>query len=253
MDDNLQALNRPPLLAVTTQQTIKDYIINNELAPGDPLPSEQEMANRLGISRSVLREAVKALEALGYIESRRGSGIFVGNFSLDSLVDNLPFELLTDLDELAELTQIRRILETAMMEQVVEQISDEEIHQLRAVVDAMRLRAEKGEEFPVEDRKFHQLLLVSTGNRTLMKLTDIFWFTFNRASTIGGLANYDPVRTYKDHESIVDALAARDAATAVAALEQHYIGLGSIEFRIRSVRSRAEKIVDLSTDSDNKD
>src|SRR5690606_27853305 len=78
---SLTPLNRPPLLHVTVQESLKQYIEDNRLKAGDPLPPETFLAQQLGVGRNSMREAIKALESLGIVETRRGVGVFVKEFS----------------------------------------------------------------------------------------------------------------------------------------------------------------------------
>ncbi|HZQ05535.1 MAG TPA: GntR family transcriptional regulator, partial [Anaerolineae bacterium] len=91
-------MKRRQLLYQTVQEEIKNYIIENELRAGDPLPTEGELARQLDISRNSVREAVKSLEALGILEARSGSGLFVRNFNFDSILDNLPYGIMFSLE-----------------------------------------------------------------------------------------------------------------------------------------------------------
>lgn len=236
MTNDFKALSRPPSLFESTQSAIREFILTNNLKPGDMLPPEGEIARKLGVSRNAVREAIKGLESLGYVEARRGSGIFVGNFSLDLLLNNLPFELISDLEGLYELLQIRRILESAMMEAAIVNMTDEQLAGLREIVDGMRTRAEQSDSFPIEDRAFHRRLFESTGNKTLLKLLDVFWFTYSRASKHTGLEDYNPMNTYQDHLAIFQAVADRDVERARAALNQHYTSLGALESRIKNLQ-----------------
>jgi len=85
------------------QASLRSYILENQLPSGAPLPPENELARRLGVSRSAVREAVKGLESLGLIEIRHGSGLFVGSFSFEPLLNNLPYTLVSNLKELSDL------------------------------------------------------------------------------------------------------------------------------------------------------
>ena len=232
---DFQPLQRPPSLPETVQTAIRNFIADNNLRTGDALPPETQLTKQLGVSRNAIREAVKSLEMVGIVEVRRGSGLFVGDFSLDPLLDNLPYGLMSDLQELRELLEIRQILEVGMMDRVIAQRTDDQISGLKRVADQMRVRAEQGKPFPNEDRKFHLLLLENTDNRTLLKLLDIFWQTYNRASRLDEIEDYDPMKTYQDHAVIVQAVEAGDVDGVRRALEQHYTGLGSLQFRLHKV------------------
>lgn len=239
-DKNLKPVNRPPSLSESVQQVIRDFITDNQLKSGDALPPETQLTKQLGVSRNAIREAVKALEMIGVIEVRRGSGLFVGDFSFDSLLESLPFGLMNDLRNLRELLEIRLVLETGMVERVIEKRTDKQIEHLKAILDQMGKQAKAGKPFPEEDREFHQLLFININNQTLLKLLDIFWQAFNRASQIDDIEDYDPMKTYRDHVAILENVQAGDVAAAITALEQHYTGLGSLKFRLDQVE-RSQK------------
>src|SRR6195952_121448 len=111
----LQPLKRleRPLFYRIVQDALKNYILEKNLKPGDPLPAETELARQLGISRNSLREAAKALESVGILETRQGSGLFVREFSFEPLLENMSYGLLFDLRQLAELLQVAKSWKTA--------------------------------------------------------------------------------------------------------------------------------------------
>jgi DNA-binding FadR family transcriptional regulator len=218
-------IERPPSLHHSVQGAIRAYILENGLRAGDALPPENELARQLGVGRNSVREAVKALDSLGVLEARRGSGLFVRAFSFQPLIESLPYGLLIDLQALAELLEIRRVLETGMIEPAIGALAGPTLQELRLTVDRMGARAARGEAFADEDRRFHRLLFEGLGNRTLLTLLEVFWLTFRQAAEHADIGNTDPLRTYRDHAAIVEAVAAGDAAEARRALERHYEGI----------------------------
>lgn len=228
----IKPVYRPPLIYHSVQDAIRNYIVDNNMQPGDMLPPENELARQLGVSRNSVREAVRSLESLGVVETRRGSGLYVRDFSLEPILENLPYRLLTDLRELSDLLQVRRVLETGMIETAMEAMSAEQKQRLADVVEAMRLHADKGETFAPEDREFHGLLFDHLDNTILTRLLDIFWQTFNRASRLIPIWDADPVWTYQAHKAILDAIVANDPALTRAALDAHYSGLAGRLARI---------------------
>lgn len=219
----LRRLDRSPSLRQSVQESIMDYVVHGGLQPGDPLKPETELARELGVSRNSVREAVKGLESVGVLETRRGTGLFLREFSFDSLVDNLPYGLMSDVQDLAELLEIRRILETGMIDAVAKHRTEEQVQQLKQVLDDMRSRAEMGQSFPQEDREFHRLLFSQVGNKTLLKLLDVFWLGFKKAAEHVNLIDEDPLRTYRSHAEIVESLIAEDSEGARTALDRHYM------------------------------
>jgi DNA-binding FadR family transcriptional regulator len=221
----LEPLLRPALLHHSVQDAIRAFILDNKLRAGDQLPPETDLARQLGVSRNSVREAVKALESLGILETRRGSGLFVQAFSFDPLLENLSYGLLFDLRELAELLEIRRTLETGLIGATMREMPSTTVDELGAVTAAMAERANRREHFADEDRRFHQILFAPLGNQTLLKLLDVFWLTYREASRRTDMRNPDPQSTYEDHAAIYEAVAASDVAKARAALDRHYSGI----------------------------
>src|SRR5262245_55828127 len=82
---------RRPSRAVEIQEAVKGIILERRLAAGDPLPTESELIEALGVGRNAVREALKALQAVGIVDIRHGFGMFVGRMSLAGLVDELAF------------------------------------------------------------------------------------------------------------------------------------------------------------------
>lgn len=235
----IEPLKRPPLIYREVQDAIRDYIVANRLKPGAALPAEGDLARQLGVSRNTVREAIRSLESLGVIETKRGSGLYVSNFSFDPILDNLEYGLLSDLSELSDLLQVRRVLEVGLIETAMSTMTDEIKEEIVSTVDAMGQLAHDGQPFVNEDRRFHRLLFEHIGNSMLVRLLDIFWQGFNKASHFGDIADDDPVWTYHAHQAVVDAITAGDVERAKVALDEHYAGL---ERRLeRATNSRAAK------------
>lgn len=207
------------------QERIREFILANRLAPQAPLPPEGELAKRLGISRNSVREAVKALASLGVVESRQGSGLFVGSFTFDALIDILPYGLHGDLSELRDFLAVRRLLETGMANTVIDLVDYEQLAALRGILDRMKSVAESGAAFPEEDRAFHLELNSRIGNRVITRLIDIFWQAHHRAAASSDIVDHNPELTYMWHEAIYAALVSRQAEELRSTLDRHYDGI----------------------------
>ncbi|HTN61574.1 MAG TPA: GntR family transcriptional regulator, partial [Devosia sp.] len=144
---SMTPLSRAPLLHVTVQESLKQYIEDNQLKAGDPLPPETFLAQQLGVGRNSMREAIKALESLGILETRRGIGVFVKEFSFKPLLDNLAYGLQDSLRDVEELREIRRVLETGLIGKTIEMIGAADLAELRQQTARMKLRAERNESF----------------------------------------------------------------------------------------------------------
>lgn len=231
----LQVLKRRQLLYQAVQEEIKSYILTNGLRPGDPLPSEGELAAQLDISRNSVREAVKSLEALGILEARPGSGLFVRNFTFDSILDNLPYGILFALEQLSNLMEIRFHIEYGMMERVSQQSTPEQLAHLHQVLDQWRVLAKQGQYSAMDDRLFHQILYENVNNPILMQILDIFWVVFRHAQTEADLPDVrDPWHTFQIHENLVHALEQHHVPEMRELMSQHREG---IEKRIRQMHA----------------
>jgi DNA-binding FadR family transcriptional regulator len=229
----LRRLDRPISLHQTVQESLRSYIFDNGLKPGAPLPPEGLLAQQLGIGRNSAREAIKALESIGVLETRRGIGVFVKEFSFQPLLDNLAYGLGDTLRDVEELLEIRRVLETGLIDRTVAEIGNDDLDGLRLLTAKMRARAERGESFPQEDRDFHQLLFRCQNNRMLSQLIDVFWQAFYKATGFASLDNADPMSTWRDHHEIVEAIASRDVDAARKRLVDHYAGISHVLQRNR--------------------
>lgn len=227
-EDTSQSLYRLPLYQ-QLQTLIGDYIADNKLRPGDPIPSEGVLAERFGVSRNSVREAVKSLQVLGALVSRPGSGLFVGEFSFDPIVENLPYAVLVDYRDLDSILDVRRTLEVGMAEQVVAARTDEQLHRLRVIVDEWRGELGRSENaYPAAlDRAFHEVLASSVQNPLVGKLLDMFWQVFNRASRETELvAPRDPAATFGYHLELLKAMETGDVEQLRRSLSEHYRGIG---------------------------
>lgn len=236
----LQRLERPPSLHRFVLDTLKNYIVENAMQPGDPLPPETELARQLGISRNSVREAVKALETIGVLETRRGNGLYVREFSFEPILENLSYGLMTDLRKLDELFVIRQTLEAGLIGAAIEAMTDDHRETLVSILGEMRQRAERGEPFASEDRQFHLALFESLGNETLLKMLDLFWLTFRSASQSTAIIDRNPLQTYQDHADILEAVLAKDVSHARVALTQHYYGLSGRLARAQQARHEGD-------------
>lgn len=160
-------------------EAIQDLILAEGLRPGDPMPTELELSQRLGAGRSSIREAVRTLSSLDIVEVRHGHGTFVGDFSLSPLVNGLIFRARFDASEdfqtLREVLQTRIALDLAVADELVARCEGTEPTELTALVEIMTTKAHSGQSFAEEDRLFHLTLMNYIDNRLFGELVESFW------------------------------------------------------------------------------
>jgi DNA-binding FadR family transcriptional regulator len=199
---------------------IRDYILDNKLRGGDRLPTETGLAARLGVSRNAVREALRALEAEGIIETRRGSGNFVREVVLDDLLASFTYSLFFDSDSVVELYHIRQKLEEHFLPTVMANLAAESIGELRRLLANMKANTSREKQYIDYDIRLHRAIFNNVGNRTLLKLFDIFDVIYRRTGY--ALDQLSPTERKKDlaaHTTLVDALERRDLRGALRALE----------------------------------
>jgi GntR family transcriptional repressor for pyruvate dehydrogenase complex len=205
---------------------IKEMILSGELAPGDRLPPEQQLSERLGLSRSSLREAVKALEVIRVLDVRRGDGTYVTSLEPQLLLEAMSFVVdLHDDSSVLELFAVRRILEPAAAALAAAAMTEDTVAALRSEVDAVDVSSSM-EGLVAHDLAFHKLISESSGNRYLASLIDGLSSRTVRARVWRGLTQENAVeRTLTEHYAIVDALESGDAELARALVTVHINGV----------------------------
>ncbi|MEU4765045.1 FadR/GntR family transcriptional regulator [Actinosynnema sp. NPDC023794] len=202
---------------------IRDLIQSGDLSPGSKLPPEQQLAVELGLSRNLMREAVKALVVARVLEIRRGDGTYVTSLEPEVLLGSIAsaVELLHG-DTLLELTEVRRLFEPVATGLAATRISDSELAVVDEHLHAMRAARDDVELLNEHDAAFHRAVVAATGNATLTTLLEGISGRTVRARVWRGLVDDNAAsRTLAEHEAIYHALVDRDAALAQAAALVH--------------------------------
>lgn len=203
---------------------LTDSIKGGSLTPGDKLPTESEIMRTLGVSRTVVREAISNLQAAGLVETRHGIGTFVLAPSAPMGLD--PATVVTVRDVLA-LLELRISLETEAAGLAAGRRSEEQLAQLRAALDNFEECARSGAETVAPDMAFHLLLAQASGNRYFHDILNHLGTNIIPRARLNSarLAQDDPAhyleRVIHEHEDIYSAIARRDAESARAAMRTH--------------------------------
>jgi len=201
---------------------IKELISSGEFTAGDRLPTERELTRQFGVSRSSLREAVRALALVGVLESRVGDGTYVTTLEPELLLTGIGF--LSDLaraDSLLEMHHVRRMLEPEATRLATSRLTHDDLLRLEECLDRME-NADSEPAFIEADTAFHRVILDSCGNATLSSLIQNLSSGTMRARMWQSIVARGAVEaTLASHRSIYNALVARDADTAAAADLMH--------------------------------
>lgn len=216
-------------MAVTNDaiEQIKSMIVRGELKPGDRLPPEKELADHLGLSRSSLREAVKALEVLHLVDVRRGDGTYVTSLEPKFLLDAISFmsEIQEDSSVL-DIFEVRRILESQATGLAASRARPEDIAALREESAEVALHSADVEQLLEHDVRFHQMISDLSGNQYLSSLINGLIPKTVRARLWRVLTQEGVVeRTLREHTTIIDAIEAKDPERAIEAATAHILGV----------------------------
>ncbi|MGB9662903.1 MAG: FadR/GntR family transcriptional regulator [Moorellaceae bacterium] len=204
---------------------IKELIGEGNLKPGDRLPSERELAERLGVSRASVREALSALAAMGVIVIRPGEGTFVQTVRNGAIVEPLAMALLLDRQATMELLEAREALESEAAALAARRAYQEEIDKLGEIIREMEAELEKGLLGEETDVRFHLAIAEAAHNSVLARLMQTVSETMRQVlrSTRQRLylAPGNAQKLYEQHKLIYQAIAARDSRAARRAMSQH--------------------------------
>lgn len=221
--------NRSRQAQQAIQDRIKEWILEQGLTSGEPMPTEAELVEQLGISRNSVREALKALQALGIVEIRHGFGTYVGDCSLDPFADALVFRgrksLGGDRREIYEIVDLRQALEAGLIGQIIDVIDEPALARLADCLAELEQHAGLGEAGDAADRAFHEQLYAPLGNQLMSQLLRVFWDVYHDLGRELAPAAKDHAGIVARHREIYDAIAARDAVRATAAMNEHFTGI----------------------------
>jgi DNA-binding FadR family transcriptional regulator len=204
------------------EHRLRDFILNNKLVPGHKLPSESELSNDLGVSRTAIREGLKSLEAVGVINAHQGKGRFVGKFDSGAIADNLAISLTIDRPCLQDILEIRKALETGFLPQAASLLEEADFVALDRLVGRMNLKVKESSTFLEEDMEFHRILFSKLNNRVLLNILEIFWNLFRQVEEGSGHTPEQLVEAVNQHKVIVAELRKGKVSRAKNLLEVHF-------------------------------
>jgi DNA-binding FadR family transcriptional regulator len=200
---------------------VRSYILQNDLKPGDLLPTEQTLCEMLGVSRNVLREAIKAMELMGMVSAQAGRGTVLLPFNLDFVFQNVIFANAQDTEKvISNLLDIRKKLEVGYMFEAFRTLQKEDIVKLRQIMDSIYESYEREGFFHDEDREFHLTLFSRIDNTALLSLMTAIWAVDENFRLEEKHQHIAP--TIPRHEDIVKALEAGNAEAFYAAMLTHF-------------------------------
>ncbi len=200
---------------------IKQLISEGQLKSGDRLPPERDLAEKFVVSRTSVREALRALESLGLIEIRPGEGTFVREVSIDALVGPLALLLTTQREAIAELFEARRLLEPALAGLAAARATRDEIQEMDRILEEQAKEIAAGNTGLAQDAAFHAAIGAAAHNRAITRLAHAIMDLLSQSREESLNTPGRPTRSHQDHRRILAAITARDERAARQAMLDH--------------------------------
>lgn len=209
--------------------TLCREIRKHRLAPGASLGTEAELAERFGVSRTVVREAIGTLRGVGVVTSRQGCGLRVAAGNPRDTLSKAFAPLAARRESWSEICQLRFVLELGSVALAVERASTAQINRMRTLAKAMLKLVRKRRLSPKTARKslnelelkFHQLVFEAAGGRLTGEFHGVLVEYFQQEYGHGPHNQAATLQSMREHLALVDAIESRDASQAVAILAEH--------------------------------
>lgn len=200
---------------------VLDMVKAGVLKPGDALPPERDLAVTLNVSRPSVREAMRGLTVLGVVRTRQGGGAYISDLSPDSLLGPIQFYLSLDQTNIAELYDVRMLIEADVARRAAVNITAEALAKLEESLAKQQDTVSDPIAFRNADFAFHELIWIAAANAVLKRIGEslnVLGLEFRkRASETPGVLE----QSLRDHRALLDALKAHDPEAAARAAEAH--------------------------------
>lgn len=217
-------------LSVKIANQIKTLIIDGELKPGDPLPPERELMGLLNVSRPSIREALKSLVGMGFLETSKGNRTVVKSLAAGSILEPLSYLLKDDINIVFQLLEVRKAIEAWNAYYAAKRATPEDIAHLEENVAGMRHKLQR-ENFNLEtdDANFHLAISEATHNKIQ---THIMFTIYDiLKNTIGQYyGNFELEKIYEQHLAVATAIKKKNSEKARSKILEH---LDYVESRVK--------------------
>ncbi|MCC6312766.1 MAG: FadR family transcriptional regulator [Thermomicrobiales bacterium] len=220
----IEPIQREPL-ATQIARRLVDYLLSGQVAPGERMPSERQLAQAFGVGRSAMREAIKSLSLIGLVEVRHGDGTYLRKTDSSLLPQVIEWGLLLGEPRTRDLVEARQKIEVAIAGMAAERRRDDDLAALRDCLERMRRIADQdgpAAEFVEADVDFHVRLAEAADNTALRDVIGgiqaLLRVWIGRVIMAGAAES-----SYQEHIPIYEAVACGDAAAAQLAMEAHMV------------------------------
>ncbi len=200
---------------------IQRLIADGTLKPGDRLPSERELVERLGVSRGSVRDAIRTLELVGLVVPRQGEGTVVADVSPEAVVTPIASVLMRKRELIEELLDIRKMIEPPLAARAALRATPEDIARLEDVLRRQREKMQRGEPAVEEDAEFHYELALAAKNSVVRRVIDVLMRLLRETRARSLQTRGRPERSLAGHRRVLEAIKRKDPAAAERAVRRH--------------------------------
>jgi len=208
-------------LYLAAAEEIRRYIIESGLVPGDRLPSEHMLCERLAIGRTSLREALRLLQMDGVIDIKAGRGAYVRRNDFESFLERASVPLLNDFSDVAALSEVREILEVASVERAAVNRTQEHLNALEERLRRDEELVGQGHYRLDDDIDFHRLLFEAAGNKVLLRFVQLIREATRSVYEEHLLSPAAARTTLAEHTAIYRAVRDKKPAKAATEIRNH--------------------------------
>jgi len=207
---------------------VKQMIAEGRLKSGDQLPPERDLAEKFVVSRTSVREALRALGSLGLVEIRPGEGTFIREVSVEALIEPLALVMASQRGAIAELFEARRLLEPAIAALAAGRATPEELSEMERILEEQAKEIAAGNTGLAQDAAFHAAIGVAAHNAAITRIAHAIMdlLTQSREESLNTPGR--PQRSHQDHCRILGAIRARDERAAQQAMLGHLAAVESL-------------------------
>jgi GntR family transcriptional repressor for pyruvate dehydrogenase complex len=209
---------------------VRAMINEGRLKSGDRLPPERELAEKFVVSRTSVREALRALESLGLVEIRAGEGTFVREVSVERLVQPLATVVASQREAIAELFEARRLLEPAIAALAAVRATPEERHEMERILDDQAKEVDAGGTGIAQDARFHAAIGTAAHNRAITRIVNAIMDLLAQSREESLNTPGRPQRSHQDHRRMLHAIMRRDPEAARQAMLDHLVAIEALVF-----------------------
>jgi len=195
--------------------------ILDEMKPGDKLPPERQLAEMFAVGRSSIRDAVRRLQAMGMVEPHQGFGTVVCEVSDHSIISPLSSVLIRKSKLVAELLDVRKIIEPGIAARAAGNASPEQISTMEKILQRQARKLSRGESAIAEDSEFHYCLALAADNSVVLRVLDVLMDLLQKSREQSLQVSGRPAKSLVGHRQIVAAIKRKDAAEAESAMREH--------------------------------